>query len=208
MMITTVVLYSGITLAAVVWALVDGRRNVFVLPGSELSAHSALGAGVGLGIGLFVVALSRGSVRVFEWARRLHEEFHSLLRGLTGGQAFVLAAASAIGEEALFRGAMVPTLGIWWSSAIFALAHAPVRRALWPWPLMAFAMGLAFAWLFRQYGDLSGPILAHGVINFLNLRHIARHSFAVPAPQPVALDPDEDPSSNEVPYSNNDVTKG
>ncbi|MFH2005971.1 MAG: CPBP family intramembrane glutamic endopeptidase [bacterium] len=193
MMITTVVLYSGITLAAVIWAALDGRWNVFVLRGWE-PARGALGACAGVGVGLCVVALSRGSVRVFGWARRLHEEFHSLMRGLTDGQAFVLAAASAIGEEALFRGAMVPTLGIWLSSALFALAHAPVRRALWPWPLMAFAMGLAFAWLFQRFGDLSGPILAHGVINFLNLRHIARFSFSEELPLPLAEDhsPGED----------------
>ena len=59
---------------------------------------------------------------------------------------------------------------------LFGAAHVPVRRGLWPWPFMAFGMGLVFGWMFLEFGDLTGPILAHATINFLNLRYIAKNS--------------------------------
>jgi len=174
---STVVLYGGLVVVAVIWGVIDGGRNIFLLPGQKGAAPSVVGLGVGVGVGLGVVGLSRLTLRWFDWARALHQEFHVLLRGLTAGQALVLAVVSAVGEEALFRGAALPTLGLWWTSVLFGAAHVPLRRGLWPWPLMAFGMGLAFGWMFLEFGDLSGPIAAHAVINFLNLLYIARNSY-------------------------------
>lgn len=173
---STVVLYSGILVVAVIWGVLDGRRNIYFLTGGPWELPSGLGVAAGLGGGLAVVGLSRLTVQWFSWARALHREFHALLRGLTTGQALVLALASAVGEEALFRGAALPTLGLWWSSALFGVVHVPARRGMWPWPLMAFGMGLVFGWMFLRFGDLTGPIVAHATINFLNLCFIADHS--------------------------------
>jgi membrane protease YdiL (CAAX protease family) len=174
---TTVVLYGGLSVVAVVWGLLDGWRNVYFHPAQQGSWISLPGIAVGLAAGLAVVVLSRLTVNWFSWARALHREFHDLLRGVTTGQALVLALASAVGEEALFRGAALPTVGLFWSSVLFGVAHVPVRRGLWPWPLMAFGMGLALGWMFLRFGDLTGPILAHATINFLNLRYIAQNSL-------------------------------
>jgi len=173
---SSVVLYGGLLVVAVIWGVIDGGRNVYFLPGRQGHAPSLPGAAVGLAVGLAVVGLSRLTVIWFHWARALHREFHVLLRGLTTGQALVLALVSSVGEEALFRGAALPTMGLWWSSVLFGAAHVPVRRGLWPWPLMAGAMGLAFGWMYLRFGDLSGPILAHATINFLNLRHLAKNA--------------------------------
>ncbi len=167
-------LYGGLTGVAVLWGLLAGRPNIFFADSPRGLGPWLTGAGVGVAVGLGAVAISRLSVRWFEWARSLHREFHTMLRGLTTGQALLLALVSALGEEALFRGAALPTLGLWWSSALFGAAHVPVRRALWPWPFMAFGMGLVFGWIYLRFGDLTGPILAHATINFLNLRHLAR----------------------------------
>ncbi len=174
---STLVLYGALSVVAVIWGLIDGGRNIFFAPGSSGLAKGLMGAAAGLGLGLVTVVLSRLTTRWFAWARAVHREFHTLLAGLTTGQALVLALASAVGEEALFRGAALPTLGLIWSSVLFGAAHVPVRRGLWPWPFMAFGMGLVFGWLYLRFGDLSGPILAHATINFLNLRHIAKTSL-------------------------------
>jgi CAAX protease family protein len=173
---SSVVLYGGMLGVAVIWGVLDGGRNLYFLPGRQGVALGLVGAAVGLAVGLAVVGLSRLTVVWFAWARALHREFHDLLRGLTSWQALILAVVSAVGEEALFRGAALPTVGLWWSSVLFGAAHVPVRRGLWPWPLMAFAMGLAFGWMYLRFGTLSGPIVAHATINFLNLRHLAKSS--------------------------------
>jgi membrane protease YdiL (CAAX protease family) len=151
-----------------------------------------------LGLGGLAVTLSRLIVSQFTWARQLHMEFHVVLRGLTGWQALVIALASAVGEEALFRGAMVPTLGLWLSSVIFGVVHVPVRRGLWPWPLLAFGLGLAFGAIYVRTGDLTGPILAHFVINYFNLRHISRTAYPEAAPPEPAFAPPP-PSGDAAP---------
>ena len=84
----------------------------------------------------------------------------------------ILALASSIGEELLFRGALLPWLGVWLQAAVFALLHIGPGRRFLPWTASAFALGLAFGALASWTGNLGGPIAAHFMINFLNLRYI------------------------------------
>ena len=94
---------------------------------------------------------------------------------------FAIAAASSIGEEVFFRGALAPHVGVWAQAALFALLHigprGPRGRFL-PWTFFSFIVGLAMGALFLHFGDLGGPIVAHFTINFLNLRYIATHDVA------------------------------
>ncbi len=51
------------------------------------------------------------------------------------------------------------------------------HRAFWPWTLSAFGAGLMLGQLFLWFlwsGDLTGSVLAHFSLNFLNLRHLSR----------------------------------
>jgi hypothetical protein len=182
----TVVIYSGLLLVALAWGWIDGGRSIWVHPEhgasvepavEHLRRHGLWGALAGVGIGLAVVAASRAVTALSDWGKRLHMEFRQVIQGLSTWDAFVIALFSAVGEEALFRGALQPNAGLWISAAVFGLVHFPVRRGLWPWPVLAFGMGLAFGVLYREGGDLGGPILAHMTINFFNLRHIARVRF-------------------------------
>ncbi|MSP63890.1 MAG: CPBP family intramembrane metalloprotease [Myxococcales bacterium] len=173
-----VVLYGGLTAAAVAWGTFRGQPDVFHLIGHASLGRTAYGIIAGLGFAALVVFLSRFSVHRFEWARTLHREFRSLLGPLTGGEIFLIAAASSIGEECFFRGALLPHLGIWLSSALFALPHIGPGVKFLPWTATSFIVGLVMGALFLQFGDLGGPIVAHFTINLLNLRHIARHELS------------------------------
>src|SRR5690606_29754865 len=86
----------------------------------------------------------------------------------------ILALASSIGEELLFRGALQPLMGVWLQAALFALLHIGPRGRFLPWTFSAFALGVAFGYMFEWTGDLGGPIVAHFIINYLNLHYIAR----------------------------------
>ena len=85
----------------------------------------------------------------------------------------VLAVASAIGEEIFFRGALMPAIGLWASSAIFALLHIGPKVRFLPWTLSSFVAGVVFGQLFLWTGDLSGPVVAHFSVNALNLRYLS-----------------------------------
>ena len=43
---------------------------------------------------------------------------------LSGAKPLVIALAAGIGEELLFRAALQPLVGLWFASALFAIAHA------------------------------------------------------------------------------------
>ena len=80
-------------------------------------------------------------------------------------------------EEVFFRGALMPAIGIWASSGVFALLHIGRDRRYLPWTVSAFAVGVVMGLLARWLGDLGACITAHFTINFLNLRHITRNEL-------------------------------
>ncbi|MBA3463416.1 MAG: CPBP family intramembrane metalloprotease [Deltaproteobacteria bacterium] len=130
------------------------------------------GLAIGAGVGLIVVGLTRLSTKYFAWARELNTSFRDLLGPLTNREILILALASSIGEELLFRGALLPWLGVWWQALVFALLHVGPKKRFLPWTASAFVLGVAFGELAIHTGNLGGPIAAHFMINFLNLRFI------------------------------------
>jgi membrane protease YdiL (CAAX protease family) len=175
-----VALYGGLTLAAFVWRASQGDANVFLHPDRRhFSWWAPLAGLVG---GLAVVGLSRLAVARFEWARRLHGDFAAVLGPLDRREILILAFASSVGEEFFFRGAMLPDLGLIPSTLIFALLHVGPGWRFLPWTLSALIVGLVMGAAFSFFGDLSAPIVAHFVINYLNLRYIVeRAPFAAAA---------------------------
>jgi membrane protease YdiL (CAAX protease family) len=167
-------LYAALGVLAVVIGAWRGHSNVYELPGRHSILWLLLGPFVGLVFGLAMVFLSRLAVHSLEWARVLHREFHAVVHELNAREIFILAVASSVGEEMLFRGALVPMMGLMASSALFAVMHMRAQWRFLPWTIMSFIMGLAMGLLFQKLGNLGAPIVAHFVINFLNLHYIAK----------------------------------
>lgn len=187
-----VLFYAGLTAAAVLWGAWRGHANVlfgedtdagpFRLAPGVLSGVSS--AGIGVAGGLLLVLLTRLLHARFDWARVLHSEFHAVLGPLGDREMWALALASAIGEECLFRGALLPQLvsllpggagvllGILGSASVFALLHIGPGRHFLPWTASAFLVGMLLAGLYLLSGDLLGPIALHATVNLLNLRDI------------------------------------
>ncbi|MEO8707374.1 MAG: CPBP family intramembrane glutamic endopeptidase [Kofleriaceae bacterium] len=153
-----------------------GRGNPDVYCLDPAAERWLLGVGpvIGFGFGVGIVGLTRLSTKHFQWARNLHTSFRDLLGPLSGKEIVILALASSIGEELLFRGALLPWFGVWIQAAIFALLHVGPGKRFLPWTLSALVLGIAFGWLAIWTGNLGAPIAAHFAINFLNLRYIVR----------------------------------
>jgi membrane protease YdiL (CAAX protease family) len=98
------------------------------------------------------------------------------LGSLSPAQCVVLALASGIAEEALFRGALQPSLGWIGASVLFALAHFVPRRELLAWSAFALAGGLLLGGLYAWTGNLLAPVVAHVLVNAVNLRLLTRES--------------------------------
>ncbi len=168
------VFYGALVAAALGWVALAGRPLSSLLPGSAGAVRAAISAGLGLALGLLVVGLSRALLAWTAWGRGLFAWFAGVLGPLSAGEVAVLAASSAVGEELFFRGAMQPALGLLATSGIFAALHLPQRLRYLPWTASAAALGLAFGLLAQRTGDLGGAIVAHAVINGLNLYQVAR----------------------------------
>jgi membrane protease YdiL (CAAX protease family) len=168
-------LYGGVAGVGLLIGALRGQPNVYVHTARELLTWQlAIGPLVGVVVGLAVVFATRLAVHQFEWARQLHRSFRGLLGNLHARDMIILAAASSIGEEILFRGALLPWIGLWPSTLVFALLHIGPGWRYLSWTASAFLAGLMFSGLFIWTGDLGAPIAAHFVINYLNLGYIVR----------------------------------
>lgn len=170
---TAALFYAGILGAALLWGWLRGDVNVFVLPpGDPVAPELHWRVGLGVGGGLLFVATARVFAR-FAWAQRLEAEFRRLLGPLRLRHVTVLALLSAVAEEAFFRGAMQPTLGLVPTSLVFGLMHIGPGRAFWPWTATALAAGFALGGITELTGDLLAAILAHFTVNYFHLWRIS-----------------------------------
>lgn len=130
---------------------------------------------VGVGLGLVIVQMFRAMEGRFVWLPSLHAEFRALLGRPAPSELVLLAATSAIGEELLFRGAMLDAWGLWLSTAVFALLHIPPRWSLWPWTASSLLVGLLLGTLTLWTGNLGAAVAVHFVVNLQNLFYITRN---------------------------------
>lgn len=194
-------LYGALALTAILISAGREDIDIYRISGTSTALLLLLSPLIGVAVGLSVVALSRMSVYRFKWASRLHRDFRSILGQLSGREIAILAVASAVGEELMFRGALQPWIGIWPQAIIFALLHVGPGVRFLPWTASAFVLGIAFGYMFAWTGDLGGPIVAHFTINYLNLHFIARVDLpehALAAEPPVASEPPQEATSTQV----------
>ncbi|MDX1631891.1 MAG: CPBP family intramembrane glutamic endopeptidase [Thermoanaerobaculia bacterium] len=124
---------------------------------------------LGLGAGGAVLAVWAVLVWTLPVARRLEEALASLVRSLSPGEALALACLSGFSEELLFRGAIQSAWGFWPATILFALLHTGRQRFFWLWTVSAFGAGALFGVLFAWRGNLLAPMVAHGLINGVQL---------------------------------------
>lgn len=169
-----VLLFYGVLASlAVIWRLWADEmlpwRSTHIPPTAP--AWARLGIGIAAGLGLVVV--SRAWVARSSAGQRLASELGRLLGPLSWRRAFGFALASGLAEEALFRGALQPQVGLVAATLLFGAAHYVPRPGLRVWSLFALLAGALFGALFEATGDLLAPATAHVVVNGLNLLWLA-----------------------------------
>ncbi len=155
-------------------AVAMGSDPLTTDPWIMMDGPLALAASVVLGL---VVAwattrATRAVVAHASWGRQLHGDLRPVVHGADDSVIVVTAIASGLGEELFFRGLLVPIVGVVASSLAFGLLHQIRGRARWAWAGWALLMGLIFGALFKLTGQLAGPVVAHVVINGVNLRYL------------------------------------
>ncbi len=148
--------------------------------GTHGAASSLLSLGLGVLTGAATIAATRTMVRRWVWARELSRALRPSVHRSGDGALLAVAVASAAGEELLFRGLLVPVVGVVASSIVFGALHQIRGRARWAWMAWATIMGLLFGAVFAATGSLVGPLFAHAAINHSNLRFLRDSEPAPP----------------------------
>ncbi len=171
--------YAALILATLGGAYLYGGSLPLRCPEPWLSlgtpAADLYSAALGAVLGGLLVYGSRQAVERWSWGQRLHSELRPFARGISSGGVLVLALLSALGEELLFRGILQPRVGLLPQALIFGLLHQIPGRSRWVWAGWAAAFGGLAGLVFQLTGSLVGPVVAHGLVNALNLQYLKRH---------------------------------
>jgi hypothetical protein len=169
--------YAGLLGLALLWDLLAGEPLLYASRDAALRGvdpwRDAL---AGVLAGALAVLLSRALARQTAWGGRSARALGALLGPLPIPHCLLLALASGVAEEAFFRGAVQPRVGLLVASLLFGAAHFVPRRELLPWSLSALAAGLGLGLLFEATGNLVAPVVAHATLNAVNLRWLAREA--------------------------------
>ena len=150
------------------------------LPLTGLEAH-AFSVVLGAAFAGAIVVGTRVLVEHAAWAKNLHRDLRPMTVGLDVTGIVMIAALSALAEELVFRGLLQPWLGLLPQALIFGFVHAQLSGpSRWVWVAWASVVGLALGIMFALTGSLLGPLLAHALINALNLAYLKSHDTAPP----------------------------
>jgi hypothetical protein len=170
-----VIFYGVLFAAALAWAWLAGRTLVYAdAAAAQRGVRPLHDAGAGLLAAAAVVLLSRQLTERTRIGERLARSLAAALGPLSLAECWWLALVSGIAEEAFFRGAVQPEVGLLAASLLFGAAHFVPRRELLPWTVFSIAAGLLLGWLFDATGNLLAPVVAHAAINGVNLRHLSQ----------------------------------
>lgn len=177
-----VIAYGAMSAIAVTIALAlrDGPAWEHPAPWLVLRKPAAIALSAGLGLLLSAIAIlaTRVVVGRFSWGQRLHRDLRPMARDLSLGHILLLAGLSSLGEELLFRGLLAPSIGVVLSAALFGLAHQITGPSRWVWVGWAMVIGVGLGAVFAATGSLVGPLLAHAVMNAVNLAYLRDHEPA------------------------------
>jgi membrane protease YdiL (CAAX protease family) len=127
-----------------------------------------------------------GARRLFAAARRLERQLAELLGPLPLPEVLALALLSGFAEELFFRGAMQAAWGWFPATLLFTALHSGPGPSYRVWTAFAGLAGLVLAGLMAWSGNLLAPVVAHALVNAVNLARISRRSVDVVVDTPRA----------------------
>jgi membrane protease YdiL (CAAX protease family) len=158
------VFYTTLFSAAVVLNALRGW-DAFPLADSVL-----FGLFVGVGTACGTVASGVLLHRLLPALRKVSDELAPrLVDGARRWDLLLVSAFSGVGEEAFFRGALQPALGLVATSILFGALHIGPDRRYLAWTLWAIGAGFLFGFLYEWTGGLLAPMSAHVLHNAATL---------------------------------------
>jgi membrane protease YdiL (CAAX protease family) len=156
-------------------AATAGQSAFVTLPALDAAPTTLAGTSALLGVVLAgVVILSGRATRKLGPLQELAKDLAQEARGAGTGRLLWRSASSAIAEEIVFRGLLVPVLGVVPAGLAFGLLHLGLGKRSLRWAAAATVFGLLLGTLYWLTGSLLGPVLAHALVNFENGRWLGQ----------------------------------
>lgn len=174
------IFYMVLALLAALWlGLRQGRigLDLFI----DLDSWWA-DAGIGLAAGGLLIAVWLLARQVLPGTRDLESELAELLGRLKTSEVIGLALLSGFAEELFFRGAVQGAWGWVPATLLFAVLHAGPGPSYRTWTGFAAVAGVVLAGLMIWRGNLLAPVIAHVVVNGVNLDRLTRMPVAQERP--------------------------
>ena len=142
--------------------------------GESLPLQFIVGALIGLVYAFFSVSIFAVGGRYVGWLGQVWSQMLGLLDkvDLSGLNFIWFALCAGIGEELLFRGALQPIIGMWWSSIIFMLIHSwtgELSSMNWKklvYVATTFVASIVLSYTYIYFG-LIAAIVAHATIDIV-----------------------------------------
>ena len=167
------VFYGVLFAVAVGWSLWSGDSIFYVSPEAEhRGAAPVRDAALGLAVAAALIYLSDELTRRTRWGEAMARVLAAMIGKRSVRDCIVLGVASGLAEEAFFRGALQPQVGLVAASLIFGLAHFVPQRDLLPWAGFAIGAGILLGSLFIATGNLVAPVVTHIGVNAVNLKRL------------------------------------
>ena len=129
--------------------------------------------GLGLAAGGLLLGLWQAGLRLLPSASALEDKLGEMLGGIEMPEVVALALLSGFAEELFFRGAVQGAWGWPIATLLFAMLHVGPGAGFRAWTLFAAIAGLIFAGLMEWRGNLLAPVIAHILVNAVNLGRLA-----------------------------------
>ena len=128
--------------------------------------------GLAAGAGVALIGAWRLMAHLSGRARELERELAKMLGPLQPTEILALALLSGFAEELFFRGAMQASWGWLPTTIVFALIHTGPGPSYRMWTAFAALAGLVLGGLMLWRGNLLAPVLAHVLVNGINLQRL------------------------------------
>ena len=163
--------YLVLAIAGAIWIISSRGSISLALFFDPESWWLDLGLGVVAGLGLVAVwDLGR---RFIPAMRELEQALAEQIGPIDPSEALAMALISGFAEELFFRGAVQGSWGMAWATVIFTLMHSGQGKIFRWWTAFAFVAALVFGGLTFYRGTILAAVIAHIVVNAINLTRLA-----------------------------------
>jgi len=122
----------------------------------------------------FLCICQRFMEEQFPSYRKFKKSLAAIFSGVNVLGAIWLALLSSVGEEILFRGAIQPFLGVWFTSFLFGLLHLDSEGGVCIWTVWAILAGIILGAVVNVTGSLWPAIIIHFIVNFIGIRGLSK----------------------------------